>query len=278
MIGVVDVGGGERGAYGAGVLDFCMERSLSFDCCVGVSAGAANLSSYLAGQMGRNFAFYTEYSFRPQYMGMGLAARMREYTDLDYIYGTLSNSDGEYPLDYEAMVASGKEFIVVATDASSALPVYFTMQDMAQDDYAPVKASSALPVVNKPYPVHGRPCFDGGLSDPIPVRRAFDAGCDKVVVILTRPRDFYRSPKRDVRFARIVAASYPRVAEALVNRAGLYNLQLDLAKKYEREGKVLILAPDEINGMDTLTKDRGAIESLYAKGLRDAFAIEDFLG
>ena len=73
MIGMIDVGGGERGAYGAGVLDFCMERGIDFDYCVGVSAGAANLSSYLAGQVGRNFAFYTTYSFRPQYMGAGLA-------------------------------------------------------------------------------------------------------------------------------------------------------------------------------------------------------------
>ena len=278
MIGIVDVGGGERGAYGAGVLDFCMERDIQFDCCIGVSAGAANLSSYIAGQLGRNFAFYDEYSFRSQYMGVGLAVRTREYVDLDYIYGTLSNANGEYPLDYPAMVASGKQFIIVATDAATGLPAYFTMDDMAQDDYAPVKASSALPLVNKPYPVNGQPCFDGGLSDPIPVRKALDAGCDKVVVVLTRPRSFYRDPKKDQPAARLLVPTYPRIAEALANRAGLYNLQLDIAKKYEREGKVLIVAPDDIGQMDTLTKDHEAIEGLYAKGMRDAFAIEDFLG
>lgn len=211
-------------------------------------------------------------------MGLGLVAKKGEYADLDYIYGGLSNADGENPLDYPAMVASGKQLVVVATDAQSARPVYFTLDDMAQDDYAPVKASSALPLVNKPYPVHGRPCFDGGLADPIPVKKALDAGCEKVVVILTRPRDYYRSPDNDIRFARLLAGKYPRIAEALANRAGLYNLQLDLAKKYERDGKALIVAPDSIGNMKTLTKDRAAIEGLYAKGLRDAFAIEDFLG
>ena len=277
MIGVVDVGGGERGIYGAGVFDWCMEQGVSFDCCVGVSAGAANLASYIAGQIGRNFAFYTTYSFRPQYMGAGLVVRKHEYTDLDYIYGGLSNSDGDYPLDFEAMKASGKRFDIVATDAKSARPVYFSLEDMSQDDYAPIKASSALPLANKPYPVNGRPCFDGGLSDPIPVRRALAAGCDKVVVVLTRPRDQYRSPDRDRMFARVLAPKYPRVAEALANRAGLYNLQLDLAKKYEREGKVLIVAPDDIGDMKTLTKDLATIEGLYAKGLSDARAIEAFL-
>lgn len=277
MIGIVDVGGGERGAYGAGVLDWCLENGVDFDCCVGVSAGAANLCSYVAGQVGRSFAFYTTYSFRPQYMGSGLMARTGQYTDLDYIYGSLSNSDGEYPLDYPAMVASGKEFTIVATDARSALPVYFGMDDMVQDDYAPVKASSALPLVNRPYPVHGRPCFDGGLSDPIPLQRALACGCDKVVVVLTRPRDYRRDPSRDTRAARIVAMRYPRIAQALMNRAGLYNLQLDIAKRYEAEGRILILAPDDIGNMKTLTKDREAIENLYAKGLADAYAIPSFL-
>lgn len=277
MIGVVDVGGGERGAYGAGVFDQCMEQGIDFDCCVGVSAGAANLVSYLAGQKGRNFAFYTNYSFRPDYMGLGLVLRKGQYADLDYIYGTLSQSDGEYPLDYPAMAASGKQLVVVATDAQTGLPAYFTLEDMAQDDYGVIKASSALPLVSKPYSVHGRPCFDGGLSDPIPVRRALEAGCDKVVVVLTRPRDNYRSSAKDRRLARVVALKWPRIAEALVNRAGLYNLQLDLAKRYERQGKVLIVSPDTIGDMATLTKDKNEIEMLYAKGFRDALAIGDFI-
>ncbi len=277
MIGVVDVGGGERGAYGAGVFDQCMDCGIEFDCCVGVSAGAANISSYLSGQKGRNFAFYTHYSFRPEYMGLGLILRKGQYADLDYIYGTLSNADGENPLDFAAMEASGKDCIVVATDAQTALPVYFTLDDMAQDDYAAIKASSALPLVSRPYPVHGRPCFDGGLSDPIPLLKAFEQGCERVVVILTRPKDYYRDPKRDIPVARLIAGKYPRIAQALVNRAGLYNLQLDLAKRYEREGRVLIVAPDSIGEMKTLTKDKSQIEALYAKGYRDALAIKDFL-
>jgi len=99
-----------------------------------------------------------------------------------------------------------------------------------------------------------------------------------VVVVLTRPRDYYRSPDDDMHFVRMLWPKHPRIAMALANRAGLYNWQLDLAKKYEREGKVLIVAPDDIGEMGTLTKDVDAIEGLYAKGLRDAFAIEEFLG
>lgn len=40
--GVVDVGGGLRGIYGVGIMDYCMDQGIHFDCCIGVSAGSAN--------------------------------------------------------------------------------------------------------------------------------------------------------------------------------------------------------------------------------------------
>ena len=55
---VVDVGGGMRGVYASGVLDRCLKENIQFDLCIGVSAGSANLASYLSGQMGRNLFFY----------------------------------------------------------------------------------------------------------------------------------------------------------------------------------------------------------------------------
>mgnify|MGYP003310788747 CR=1 FL=1 len=68
---LIDVGGGLRGVYGAGVMDRCMDMGIVFDGVIGVSAGAANLTSYLSGQRGRCYRFYFTYSFRPDYMGMG---------------------------------------------------------------------------------------------------------------------------------------------------------------------------------------------------------------
>lgn len=50
--GIVDVGGGLRGIYAAGVLDYCMDKGIRFDLGIGVSAGSANLISYAAGQRG----------------------------------------------------------------------------------------------------------------------------------------------------------------------------------------------------------------------------------
>ena len=93
--GIVDVGGGFRGIYACGVLDYCLDRKISFDLGVGVSAGSANLASFIAGQRGRNFTFYTKYGLRKQYASVGNFLRKRSFIDMDYVYSTLSNHDGE---------------------------------------------------------------------------------------------------------------------------------------------------------------------------------------
>lgn len=50
-------------------------------------------------------------------MGIGRFLLKRSFIDLDYVYGTLSNSDGEYPVDYQKVAESTTEMLIVATDA-----------------------------------------------------------------------------------------------------------------------------------------------------------------
>ena len=274
---VIDVGGGMRGAYGAGVLDTCMEEGILFDTCYGVSAGSANCISYLAGQKGRNLKFYTEYAMRKEYMSWRNFVRKGSYIDLEYIYGTLSNADGEYPLDFETAASSGRQMYTVATNALTGRPHYFTLDDMKQDDYCAIKASSCVPAIDKPYVIDGVPYFDGGMSDPIPIRHALRKGFDRIVLILTRPRDDYREPGNDIMFARLMVRKWLNSAKALARRAGYYNRSLEISKQYEKEGRVLIVAPESIGKMKTLTKDEDSIRMMYEEGREDAKKIRTFL-
>ena len=203
VTGIVDVGGGLRGIYAAGILDYCMMHSIQFDCCIGVSAGSANMAAYLAGQQGRNYRYYQEYSFRKEYMGMGNLLHTGSYINLDYIYGTLSNAGGESPLDYDALVRNPAKLLVVATRADTGAVQYFTKDDLHQDHYQILMASSCVPGVNRPYVVNGISYFDGALSDPVPIEKAFAQGCDRVVLILTKPAAIPRKPGKD----RVLAGS-----------------------------------------------------------------------
>ncbi|RBP98598.1 patatin family protein [Bifidobacterium aemilianum] len=274
---MIDVGGGYRAIFGAGVMDRCMEEGIRVDHCYGVSAGSANMVSYISGQQGRTHTFYTEYAFRKEYASAGNFVRDRNYANLDYIYGTLSNHDGEYPVDYHAFSQDPTAFTVVAANAQDGSTKYFDKTDVAYDNYDIMKASSAVPVACEPYIIDGVPYFDGGIADPVPVQKAIDDGCERIVLILTRLKDVLRQQKKDVIPARILERSYPAAAERLLNRYQTYNDEVALAKRYEQEGKVLILAPESLYGLDTLTKNFEGLERMYRAGYAQADRIGDFL-
>lgn len=268
--GIIDVGGGLRGIYGAGVLDRCMEEGVRFDCCIGVSAGAANMSSYVAGQHGRNKPFYQDYSFRKEYMSVGNLVRRHSYLDLEYVYGALSNAGGENPLDYPAMVENPAELVIVAAEARTGNPVYFTKEDLRQDDYRPLMASCCIPVIDRPYVIEGVPYYDGGLADPMPLEKALAMGCDRVAVILTKPIAPEQTGSRDKKLAKLLRHRYPAAARGLALRAERYNKTVRQALKLEQAGRCCVLAPDNTEGMATLTKDRESLEKMYRKGWQDA--------
>ena len=271
--GVIDVGGGLRGIYGAGVLDRCLEEDLRFDLCIGVSAGSANMASYLAGQHGRNKPFYDEYSFRREYMSVHNLIRKHSYLDLSYVYGTLSNAGGENPLDYAALARSPAELCVVAANAQNGEAQYFTKADLHPDDYRVLMASCCIPVIDQPCVIDGVPYFDGGLADPVPLEWAFAHGCDRVALILTKPIGLVSSDARDKHLAHLLQSHYPAAAEGLRRRAWRYNTAVQRARELERQGLVCIIAPDNTEGMSTLTKNRAGLEKMYAKGKQDAEAL-----
>ena len=275
--GIVDVGGGLRGIYAAGVLDYCMDQGIHFDLGIGVSAGSANLSSYCAHQRGRNYRFYTDYAFRKEYMSWDNFLSQRSYVDLDYVYGTLSCADGENPLDYAALRDNPMEFYAVATDAETGQAHYFAKTDIRQDNYDIMKASSAIPFVCQPYEIGGRLYYDGALSDPVPVEKAFSLGCDRVVLLLTKPERLLRTSGKDEKLAACIRHTYPAAAKELCQRAKRYNDSVALARLLARQGKVLVVAPKDTFGVDTLTRDRDALEKLYQEGYADGEKIETFL-
>lgn len=274
---VIDTGGGLRGIYGAGVLDRCIEKGISFDRCIGVSAGSANTASFLAGQHGRNFRFYTQYAKRTDYMSASNILKKHSYLDLDYIYGVLSNSGGEDPLDYDALMKNPTEYTVVATDAESGKPFYFSKADMRQNDYGILKASCCIPIACKAYTVGEKQYYDGGVSDAIPIEYALDAGADRIVLILTRPIDADVSFDKERLCSVLLKSKYPNVSEALLKRGKRFHNSIELAKKIEKDGRLIIIAPSDIGHLKTLTKDIGDLTALYERGKQDAELIKDFL-
>ncbi len=266
MIGIVDVGGGMRGVFGCGVTDFLLDNDITFDYCLGVSAGSANLASYVSRQRGRNYRYYTKYSLRPEYMSAFNFVTKHSFFDLDYVYSVLSDSDGEDPLDYKTLSQSNQIYKAVATNGETGEPHYFTKDDFRQDFYEPLKASSAIPGVCKPVSIDGTDYFDGGVSDPIPVEKALADGCDHVFLILTKPIDFVKKPEMFKSAYTKVLKNYPAVIKKLNIRHETYNNEIKKALELSKEGKVTIIAPDDGYSVTAFTRNIRELNHLYNEG------------
>lgn len=277
MTGLIDVGGGFRDIYGAGVLDTCLENNINFDCCVAISAGSGNIAAFLAKQYKRCYRFYTEYMQRKETMSFSNLWDGKHLLDLDYIYNDLSALDGEDPIDYGNIENYGGIFNIIVTDAITGRPHYFEKKDLKPDNFNVIKASASIPIICGRTEIDGHIYYDGGISDPVPVKRALELGCDKIVLILTRPVDFDATPSGDLRIAALMDEECHKCANALRVHSRRYNRGIRLAKELEAQGKCLIIAPDDTCGVGTLTRDKEKLDALYHKGCEDGKKIMDFL-
>jgi len=276
-VGLIDVGGGLRDIFGAGVFDYLIEENIKIDYLVGISAGSGNAITYLSKQFGRNYKSYMNFSKRKEYMSLKNYIKDKNYVGLDYIYNVLSKEDGELPFDYDTYAKSKAELIIVATDAETGKPVYFTKKNIKKNNYDVCAASSTLPVLNKPYKIGEKLYFDGSISDPIPIEKCIEAGCDKIIIILTRPVNYRKNDGNKKILYRNIKKNYPKFYNVLINRCEIYNNKLDMILDKYNDKKILIISPEETSGLKTLTKDYKKLEELYNDGYKKGKIITEFI-
>ena len=268
-IGLVVEGGGMKCAYNAAILDAFLDHNITFAYCIGASGGSGNLASYLAGQRGRNLRFFTEHIHNPGYFGLRSFLKTGDLFGLQYIYGTLTNSMGKDPLDFPTLKNNPAEYEVVVTNALTGKAEYFGKETMAQDDYRLIMASSAIPAACRPVELNEIPYFDGGLSDAIPVSRALEKGCDRLVVILSKMRDYVRKPQ-GMRFLYTMRCrQYPQIISLIDHRHIAYNQNLQEVFALEREGKAFVFAPSHPIHVGTYSMNEQSERDLYALGMED---------
>ena len=277
MLGIIDIGGGLRGIYTSGIYDYLMDNGIDIEYCLGVSSGSANLITYVAGQKGRTKRFYTEYSFEKKYLGAGSYIKNGMLINLDYIYSEITNSTGKDPLDYEAIKNSSKQFHCVTTVAKTAQPRYFTKDDMQQDDYTLLKACCAMPVAcRKPIKFKGERFYDGGVSDPIPFKKAFADGCDKLIICITLPIDYRKTPMPGF-LVKLLLAGHSKVRDNILTMHNMYNNGIEAILELERQGKAIVIYPRECFDVNTISGEKENMEKLYQLGYEDGRRIEEFV-
>jgi len=238
---IVLEGGGLRGAFTSGVLEYFLEEELNFDRVIGVSAGACVGASYLSKQKGRNRKVNVEYPSDKRYMGFRHLFTTGSYFNMKFVFGELPTK--LVPFDEKAFFKSPAEFDVITTSLDSGDSVIFGKKEIANIGVDKVLiASSSIPLLSKPVDIGGHLFFDGGVSNSIPVKYALSKHL-KAVVVLTRPRGYRKKEMKNSLPFKLAFRKHPEFLTTLLNRNSEYNKTLDFCEQMEREGKLFIIAP-----------------------------------
>ena len=270
-IGLVLEGGGMRGLYTVGVLDFLMDQAFLADYVIGVSAGAGNGISYVSGQKGRSYRVDVNYLEDKRYISLHNYLKTGSVFGMDFIFDIVPKHLD--PFDYRAFLASPCEFVAGVTDVRTGKPVYFGKQPDIGSECKILRASAAIPLFSPMVRFRGGLYLDGGTSDPIPVRRALEDGCDKVIVVLTRDRTYIKGPEKFRHLYHRKLREYPHMIETLDRRHEVYNGTRAYLKTLEQEGRALVIAPSEPLEISRFEKDRAALDRVREMGYRDTQAV-----
>ena len=263
--GIVLEGGAVRTIYSTGVCDALLTRDLMTDYVIGVSAGIAYGVSYVSRQPRRNLDIMVGYINDKRYMGLGNLLRRdnRAYFGLDFVFSRIPNE--LIPFDYDAFAAYPGEVEAVVTNLDTGAPEYFPMP-RRDDKFRLLQATCALPFLFPVFHIEGKPCMDGGAADAIPYERAFARGCDRVIAVLTRERDYVRQPEKLQPLIDLVYRKYPRFCDTMRRRAEVYNESRRKLFQLEKEGRVLVFTPTSTKGFHRTERDVEKIRALWKDG------------
>lgn len=271
-IGLVLEGGGMRGVFTCGVLDYFMDNNIDFSYAIGVSAGACNGLSFISKQRGRAKFSNIDLLDKYKYIGFKHYIRKRNIMDFDLLFHEFP--DNIIPYDYNKYFASPTRFEMVTSNCLTGKAEYYEDKSDKNRVIDIAKASSSLPIVCPITYVDNIPMLDGGICDSVPVVRAIEQGYRKNVVILTRNKG-YRKEKKDVKIPSFIYRKYPAMRQALSTRNSLYNAQLDLVDKLEEEGSVFVIRPQKPVLVDRIEKDINKLTALYEEGYECGKLIEN---
>lgn len=266
--GLILEGGGMRGLYTAGVLDFFMDVGIWISHCYGVSAGAVNATNYVSGQHGRTFRITADYINDKRYCSIHNLLTTGDLFGADFLYNRIPNE--LEPFDYNAFEKSDISMTAVVTNVHTGEAEYRTITDLRREMQW-LRASCSLPLFAKIVELDGGHYLDGGISDSIPLEKSIRDGNRKNIVILTQHKGYQKKAEGVTAWiGSLLCRKYPKTLMAGKQRHLMYNRQLELVEEQERQGNALVIRPKAPVGIGRAEKDTKKLTALYGQGYADA--------
>ena len=265
-------GGGLRGAYTAGALSWLVDNNIEFDNAYGISTGAVHLCNYLLKNNKNLFEFSTKYITDKGVVGVRPILRCGHIVDYDFIFDEFMTKSLKFDInDLHDVKTDAK---IGTYELKSGKTEYHKVQELDMEE---LKAACSLPLLGKVAKLGDREMLDGGITKMIPIEEAVDDGCNRHLIITTKPGDYVRKPssKFVVGIMKLRYRNCPSIAADYLIRHENYYKQISLINDLVKNDKAIYVYPSKNSNVSRLGGSRQELEELFELGRTDMEARKD---
>ena len=266
-VGLVLEGGGMKGLFTAGVLDFFLEKNLEFGEIIGVSAGAIHAVGFLSKQKRRSLDITLRFVNDKRYCSLSSLRKTGDLFNAKFAYYEIPEK--YFPFDHDTFMQSKTRVFAVATNIDTAEAEYLQIKDLRTDDIEALRASASIPMLSNDVEYRGEKYLDGGVSDSIPLKQLEADGHPKNIVVMTKSANYRKKPSKTHLAMKKRYRNCPELIERVKNRHTEYNACLDYLNKQEKSGKIFVIRPSN-DDTKRIEKDTAKLQKLYDEGYNTA--------
>lgn len=257
-------GGGWRGLYTLGVIDYLMQNDINLSSVVGCSAGSLAALQYITGQIGWGAHIDLKYRHDKNYCGRKAFKTDKGITGFSYLFNEIQK---DIPLDIDKLNNSKRKLAVSATNILTGKIEYFEKGKC--DILKAAQASSTVPYVSKPVIINKIPYLDGGCVEKIPYNWAKNNKYKKIVIVRTRELEFRRKEGLPA-VAKILYKKYPNLVKNMEKTNKKFNDMVEMLEKKHKDKEIFVIAPSKKVTVSRFEGDMDKLGDLYWLGYNDA--------
>ncbi|NQX57964.1 patatin-like phospholipase family protein [Paenibacillus qinlingensis] len=269
-VGLFLEGGGMRGIYTAGVLDYWLKEQVYFPSVLTVSSGTWAATSYLSRQPGRSRKFMMDCATDPRAASIRNWFTKGSMFGMDFLFEEVPKK--LLPFDYDTYFQSDQRLISILTDLESG-GAFFATNRETQTPYdlkMMLAASISLPIIGKAVKWQGRQLFDGGVANSLPLSKLREEGYERIVIVLNKERGYRKKYDTSERIAGILHRKHAAFVDALKTRYLRYNMDMEEIERLEDEGQIFVIRPSEPMPISRMSRELPLLNKAYRMGYADA--------
>ena len=265
-IALVMEGGGMRGAYTAGALTWLIDNDIDFSSSYGISSGAFYLCGYLMKDKDFLYKCSTQYATDKRYLYLPALLRSGKVIDYDFLFNHILKEENN--IDFSCLKDLDREGYVGLYDLELGKTIYVSTREMGIDH---LKAAASLPILGKVVRIDGKEYFDGGITKMIPIEKAVEDGCEKFMIITTKPENYVRKPAKKpiVELMKLMYPQCDQISKDYAVRHLNYNRQIELIKSLSEQKKALFAFPTKQSEVTRIGGTKQQLDDLFELGYSD---------